>query len=64
MKRDETLLEARRLYISKRINKAGSVAKEVKSLSKRLFISESTIYADLKVTTTTKVRIDIETNRK
>ena len=54
MKRDETLLEARRRYITERINKAESVTKEVKIISKRLFISESTIYSDLKITITTK----------
>ncbi len=54
MRRDETLLEARRRYIAERINKAESVTKEVKILSKRLFISESTIYCDLKITIKTK----------
>jgi len=55
MRRDESLIEARRRYISERINKAESVSKEVKILSKRLFISESTIYSDLKITVTTKL---------
>lgn len=63
MKRDITLLEARRLYISKRINKAESVTKEVQRLSKRLFISEDTIYKDLKITITTQRQIDKRTKQ-
>ena len=48
MNKSKELLKARREHIKNRVNNAISTVKEVTKISKELFLSESTIYKDLK----------------
>lgn len=45
--RDKTLLKKRSNYVKKIIEKKNNTSKTVKQLSRKLFLSESTIYKDL-----------------
>jgi len=48
MNKCKDILVARRKFIKESIRKAPSTVKEIARLSKKLFLSESTIYKDLK----------------
>lgn len=49
MNRDKKLKKQRADYVKAVVNKSDSTVKAVAKLSKRLFVSEKTIYRDLKL---------------
>ena len=48
MNKDKDVKEARAKYVQGRVNKSKNSEKEVKKLSKELYLSIDTIYRDLK----------------
>lgn len=48
MHKNETIFKQRAEYVQKRVANATHTEREIKRLAKELFLSESTIYKDLK----------------
>jgi len=64
MNRDATLREARRQYIKQCIENADIVSDEIEAISKRLFISERTVWRDIRSVDTTAQNIDKQSKHK
>lgn len=63
MNRDETLREARKIYIKQCIESATVISEEITAISKRLFISERTVWRDIRSNDTTAKNIDKRTKQ-
>lgn len=64
MNRDTTLREARKQYIKQCIENADIVSDEIAAISKRLFISERTVWRDIRSVDTTAQNIDKQSKHK